>query len=99
MSMLNAKRLIDNACDAADNDDFGDDDRWREGLERLLNALNAEAALNDLGATMGEGEMPGYLTPPLGVVAHRRAHPEIADPPVVPPIVIIGQGRTGTTIL
>src|SRR3954453_11239231 len=99
MSTLNVKRLIDNACDAADRDDFGDDARWREDLERLLDALNAEAALTALGATIVEGEMTGYLTTRLGVVAHRRAHPEIADTPVVPPIVIIGQGRTGTTIL
>jgi hypothetical protein len=33
------------------------------------------------------------------VIAERRAHPQIADTPVVPPIVIVGQGRTGTTIL
>jgi hypothetical protein len=99
MSILEAKRLIDNACDAAGSGDFGDDDRWREGLDRLVDAFNTEAALNELGRTIVDGEMTGYLTTRLGIVAHRRAHPEIADAPVVPPIVIIGQGRTGTTIL
>jgi hypothetical protein len=35
----------------------------------------------------------------MRIVAHRKAHPEIVGVDVVPPIVIVGQGRTGTTIL
>jgi hypothetical protein len=61
--------------------------------------LRSEAALNELGETIVEGEVAGYLASRLCVVAERRAHPEIAREPVAPPIVIIGQGRTGTTIL
>ena len=41
-----------------------------------------------------------WRTSPAGCVTeYRRRHPEIADVDVTPPIVIVGQGRTGTTIL
>jgi hypothetical protein len=35
----------------------------------------------------------------LGVIAWRKQHPEIASKPIAQPIVIVGQPRTGTTIL
>lgn len=86
------------ACDATGLDDFGGDE-WFEGLERLLDALEHEAALNDLGHTIVDGELAAYLQNRLQIVAHRDEHPEIATVDVVPPVVIVGQGRTGTTIL
>jgi hypothetical protein len=48
---------------------------------------------------VAEGEVVGYLSGRLGVVEEHKRHPENAEAPVVPPIVIVGQGRTGTTIL
>ncbi|MGH8979178.1 MAG: sulfotransferase family protein [Acidimicrobiia bacterium] len=79
-------------------DDFGDG-AWREGLQRLLEDLDTSAALNQIGRTIVDGEIVAYLTNRLGIVAERRARPEIARREVIAPIVIIGQGRTGTTIL
>ena len=35
----------------------------------------------------------------LAIIDWRKEHPEVADGDVVPPIVIVGQARTGTTIL
>jgi hypothetical protein len=78
--------------------DFGEAS-WQEGLDRLLDSLENEADLNDLGRTIVEGEVVGYLTNRLQILSYRAEHPEIADADVVPPIVIVGQGRTGTTIL
>ena len=98
MSDFDAERYAERASDATGLDDFGDDS-WRGGLERLLASLDSEAALNDLGRTIVDGEIVTYLTNRLGVIAERRAHPEIARGTVTPPIVIVGQGRTGTTIL
>jgi hypothetical protein len=95
---LSRERFAEAACAATGLDDFGEP-TWQEGLDRLLDALEQEAALNDLGRTIVEGEHTNYLTNRLQIVAHRKAHPEIADADVVPPIVIVGQGRTGTTIL
>jgi hypothetical protein len=98
VSELRAEPLIEQACEATGLADFGGD-TWREGLDRLLRSLEEEAALNELGRAVVPGEIVGYLTSRLGVVAERTRRPAIADAPVVPPIVIIGQARTGTTIL
>src|SRR5215468_11660538 len=98
MADIDAARLIDAACTTTGLEDFGGD-TWREGLDRLVSDLEANAALNDLGRTIVEGEITTYLSNRLGIIAERDAHPEIATRDVVPPIVIIGQGRTGTTIL
>jgi len=72
---------------------------WREGLERLTTALQEEARLNDIGMQIATGEILMYLTNRLRIVDWHRQHPELAREDVTPPIVIIGQGRTGTTIL
>jgi hypothetical protein len=98
MADIDAARLIDAACTTTGLDDFGGD-TWREGLDRLVADLEANSALNDLGRTIVEGEITSYLSNRLGIIAERDAHPEIATRDVVPPIVIVGQGRTGTTIL
>jgi hypothetical protein len=98
MADLDATRLVERAQHATDLDDFGDDS-FRVGLERYVHALDGEAALNDLGRTIVEGEIVGNLTNRLGIVAERRAHPDITTGGIVAPIVIVGQGRTGTTIL
>ncbi len=98
MGGLDPQQLIGAACEATQLADFGPD-TWHEGLERLLDALEREAALNDLGRAVVEGEVVAYLSSRLGIVAERTRHPEIAVADVVPPIVIVGQGRTGTTIL
>ncbi len=95
---LETKRLIDQACEQTGLDDFGED-TWREGCERLVDSLQTEAGLTELGAAVVSGEIVGYLGDRLQIVAERRVHPEIDARDVVPPIVIVGQGRTGTTIL
>ncbi|OMB92312.1 sulfotransferase [Mycobacterium colombiense] len=95
---MSAERLIDAATDATGLDDFGPDG-WREGLDRLVDALVVEAALNDAGVAAACKELKYLLIARLGVVAHRNAHSGIAEVDVLPPVVIIGQARTGTTIL
>lgn len=95
---LDTERLLADAREATGLDDLGED-TWQEGLERLADALAGEAALNEIGMQIAAGEITLYLANRLGVTDYRRRHPEIADVDVAPPIVIVGQGRTGTTIL
>ena len=45
------------------------------------------------------GELVGYLATRMRITDWHRQHPELADVEVRPPIVILGQPRTGTTIL
>jgi hypothetical protein len=95
---LDAERVVEQASEQSGLTDLGDDS-WKEGLGRLVDALRNEAALNELGAALVGGELAGYLGDRMRLVAYRKAHPEIVGVDVVPPIVIVGQGRTGTTIL
>jgi hypothetical protein len=95
---LDAERAVEQAAEQTGLDDLGDDS-WKEGLSRLVDALCNEAALNELGAALVGGELAGYLGDRMRIIEHRKAHPELVGVDVVPPIVIVGQGRTGTTIL
>jgi hypothetical protein len=95
---VNVDELVQQACDETGHDDFGGTE-WRDGLDQLVASLDTEARLNDTGRAVVPGELTSYLQDRLNIVAHRTAHPEVATVDVVPPIVIVGQGRTGTTIL
>ena len=95
---LDTTQLVAQASSTTGLDDFGED-TWQEGLERLADSLAEEAALNPLGTDIATGEITMYLANRLCVTDYRKQHPEIAAVDVTPPIVIVGQGRTGTTIL
>ena len=90
--------LVETAMTAAGSSDLGEDS-WQEGLGYLLEDFDGPARLNDLGRTVAEADVIGYLTTRLRILEWRRTHPEVADGTVTRPIVIVGQPRTGTTIL
>jgi sulfotransferase family protein len=92
-------RLVEQACDLAGSDDFGDDDTWRDGLTRLCDGLACEARLNDLGVEIAVLDIVRPLTSRLQIVKWRKENPAVAAQPVTRPIFIVGQPRTGTTIL
>jgi hypothetical protein len=95
---LDADRAVEQASEQTGLADLGADS-WREGLGRLVDALREEARLNEMGTALVNGELAGYLGDRMRIVDWRKQHPEIGDADIVPPIVIVGQGRTGTTIL
>jgi Sulfotransferase family len=95
---LTSEQLVNAAVEATGFDDFGEEG-WRGGLDRLVDALREEAALNDIGFVAAAKELKYHLIARLGIVDHRRREPEIAEGDVLPPLVIVGQARTGTTIL
>ena len=90
--------LVDEAVARAGEEDFGEA-TWQEGLAILLDSLESESRLNDLGVEIALGGVVDYLATRLTLTAWRRDHPEVADGTVERPIVIVGQPRTGTTIL
>jgi len=91
--------LIEQACELAGSDDFGGDDTWRDGLARLCDGLVSEARLNDLGVEIAVLDVIRPLTGRLQIVKWRKENPAVAAQPVTRPIFIVGQPRTGTTIL
>ena len=94
-------RLVTSAMEATGVSDASllGDDSWQEGLDRLLDDLQHEARLSELGTEIVLGELAGYLATRLRVHQWRRDHPAVAAGPIEKPIVIVGQPRTGTTIL
>jgi hypothetical protein len=91
--------LVEQACELAGSDDFGDDDTWRDGLARLCDGLVSEARLNELGVEIAVLDVIRPLTGRLQIVKWRKENPAVAAQPVTRPIFIVGQPRTGTTIL
>jgi hypothetical protein len=91
-------RLVAEAAALAGSDDFGED-TWQEGLDILLDGFRDEARLHELGVEIAAGGVVEYLANRAGITAWRAAHPEIAASTVDHPIFIVGQPRTGTTIL
>jgi hypothetical protein len=95
---LDRGRLVEEAIAATGEDDFGEPS-WQEGLDVLLEGFRGEAQLHELGVEIAATDVLGYLRNRLAIRAWRRDHPEIAGGAVDQPIVIVGQPRTGTTIL
>jgi hypothetical protein len=95
---LDAENLVALARETTGLNDLGED-TWQEGLERLIASFHADARLTDLGKMIAAGEIVMYLSNRLAVVEHHRQHPENARAAITRPIVVIGQPRTGTTIL
>jgi Sulfotransferase family len=92
-------RLVEHACELAGSDDFGDDDTWRNGLARLCDGLASEARLNAIGVEIAVLDIVRPLTSRLQIVKWRKENPGVAAQPITRPIFIVGQPRTGTTIL
>jgi hypothetical protein len=78
--------------------DFGGD-TFREGLDRLTDALEREAQLTGLGQEIMRMRFVGHLSSRLRIQDTFTRHPEIDREQVTAPIFIIGLPRTGTTAL
>jgi len=98
MSRLDPERLLREATAQAGSDDFGAD-TWQEGYALLLEGLTQEAELTELGLEIAAADVVTSLTNRLRVTAWRKEHPDVAQGRIDRPIVIVGQPRTGTTIL
>ena len=98
MALPSFDELVDSAQTTTGLEDFGGDS-WRPGLERLLDAWTNEARLHEVGEAMVTTEVTGNLGNRLQITDWHRRHPEMAEADVTPPVIVVGQGRTGTTIL
>ncbi len=90
--------LVAGAQAATGLSDFGED-TWQEGLERLLVSLHDEAQLNAIGVEVAAAIIREALQSRLWVTEWHRREPAMGAAPVPAPVVVLGQPRTGTTIL
>ena len=96
--MIDVDQLLAATAEAVGLADYGDPS-FRDGLEQLAAAVDAEADLSELGEAVFLGAISGSLTNRLRVVDWVNGHPEVAEAPVAEPLFIVGQPRTGTTAL
>jgi sulfotransferase family protein len=95
---MDAERLLAEAREQTGLEDFGHDS-FREGLDRLLHALDTEATLNALGEVALPHLITRLLTTRLQVEDWYRRHPEIDDEVIEAPLIGLGLPRTGSTAL
>lgn len=79
-------------------DDWGTDD-FIPSLDVLLSDMRTTADLNEIGVMSQVQDMLRLLTNRLGFTRDLREHPEILDEELLPPIIILGLPRTGTSKL
>jgi hypothetical protein len=96
--MSRTAALLDRARQQTGLDDFGADS-FREGLNILVAALDAEAHLNDLGRVAMDMQLVDLLANRLQVEDWYRRHPEIDDQEILAPLIGLGLPRTGSTAL
>ncbi len=96
--MLSAPDLVAQAVEQTGLEDFGGSS-FREGLDLLIDSLDGEADLTELGQEILGLRLRMLLVNRLRVEDVYRRHAEIADQVVEGPLVIIGLPRTGTTAL
>jgi Sulfotransferase family len=95
---LDADSLIASAIRTTGLSDFGGEE-WREPFEILVQAMEAEANLNLMGRLRTRSELLQLLEARLQIEDWYKRHPEIDEQVVSEPLFIIGQGRSGTSML
>ncbi|MEA1071713.1 sulfotransferase [Sphingomonas sp. LY160] len=70
---------------------------WRDRLSILCRSINEEAALNSLGRTIAYAQLVKLVAARIRAARWFAGNPEILDRPLAPPVIIVGQMRSGTT--
>lgn len=95
---LDPDELVGTARRATGLRDFGDDS-FLDPMQRLINALEAEADLNPMGRYMNRTNILRLLRHRLLAHDLLLRHPEILARNIPDPVVVVGLGRSGTTRL
>jgi hypothetical protein len=78
--------------------DFGDEE-WIYHFRALLTAIESEANLNFIGRMLTRSEFILYLEARLRMQDYFSRFPEIDAEVIKEPVMLLGHGRTGTTLL
>lgn len=95
---LDENSLINTAKANTGLRDFGDEE-WHEPFQVLIRSLEEESELTLMGRLMTRSDLLLYLQARLQVEDTYKKHPEIDDQEIVRPMLILGQGRSGTSAL
>ena len=95
---LVVEELLAAARDETGLSNFGDNG-FVEPLQRLVDALNTEARMNDFGRMRAQMTLNAGLTNRLKIEDYIDAHPQVLEQSIERPVFIVGLPRTGTTAL
>jgi hypothetical protein len=96
--LSSANELIESARKATGLTDLGDSN-FQEGLSRLVDSVNTEVDLSATGKEALEARFKRLIMNWLRFTADLTAHPEILNETLLPPVVILGLPRVGSTKL
>jgi Sulfotransferase family len=96
--VVTVDEVVGTAASETGLDDLGDP-AWQEGLEVLLESVEQEAALNDVGRMILRTWIHERLVNRLRLTAWVAQHPEVRDEQIRRPLVVVGMLRTGSTLL
>ncbi|MGH1340276.1 MAG: sulfotransferase family protein [Nannocystales bacterium] len=96
---LEASALRERAVRASGLHDFGEQTQFSEGLETLCRSVEVDAGLSLAGRIAFRDYIVRSLTNRLRYVQTRAAQPEVEQVDLVPPIIVMGLPRSGTTFL
>ena len=91
-------QLIEQATERAGFTDFGPEG-WRQPLEVLVDSMNTEAQLNELGEIVTSSRLVEHLVVRLQIEQCFTENPEIAEQVVERPVFGLGLPRTGSSAL
>ena len=94
---INANEIIDQAKSETGLSDLGEP-LFLEGLNRLIDSINNEANLNEIGIQAQPIRIQGLLSNRLRFEEDLKKFPEILEQQIISPIVIVGLPRTGSTM-
>jgi hypothetical protein len=95
---LDEDSLLDTARAQTGLTDFGDD-AWRAGFGVFVRSLEEEADLHLLGRILTRNEIVRVLVNRLKVHATLARHPDISGERIAAPVLVVGTGRSGTSLL
>ena len=95
--MLDSKQIIDAAKNQTNLEYFGNP-LFLEGFECLVQSINQEADLNDIGMEAQKHRLIGILANMLRIEDASVQYPEILNEEIKSPVVIVGLPRTGSTM-
>ena len=92
---INANEILDHAKSETGLSDLGEP-LFLEGLNKLIDSINNEANLNEIGIQAQPIRIQGLLTNRLRFEEDLKKFPEILEQEIIAPIVIVGLQRTGS---
>ena len=91
--------LLEIAARRAGLSDFAEDAAFHEALEVLCRSAEEDARLTFVGRQIIRPFVVRALVNRLRTIEAQKREPEIAGTPLIPPLIVIGLPRSGTTLL